>query len=141
MAAVVMVAWVHIPVENRDRLFDHVRSHLALPTVPIVHVALESGAGSFIGQRLELEPDGLHLQLLSYKRRKNRGLSQHGSLYTDLDLIFLALGGISITLLAKVYYILSRYYFLLCGITFVVVSETAKRISSKWSDTFLTGDG
>ncbi|GKD93668.1 hypothetical protein Tco_1373505 [Tanacetum coccineum] len=30
------------------RLFDHVRSHLALPTLPIVQVTLASGAASFI---------------------------------------------------------------------------------------------
>ncbi|GKC84680.1 hemerythrin/HHE cation-binding motif-containing protein [Tanacetum coccineum] len=30
------------------RFFDHVRSHLALPTLPIVQVTLASGAASFI---------------------------------------------------------------------------------------------
>ncbi|GKA94182.1 hypothetical protein Tco_0816168 [Tanacetum coccineum] len=98
-----------------DRFFDHARSHLALPTVPIV--ALASG--------LELEPDGLHLQLLSYK-----GIIATWLTHTDLELTFIVLGGVSITLLSKVYCILSRYCFLLRGITFVVVLETAKRIGS-----------
>ncbi|GJW80041.1 hypothetical protein Tco_0144016 [Tanacetum coccineum] len=84
MAAVVMVAWVRIPFENRDKLFDHVRSHLALPTVPIV--ALESVDSTW----LELEPDGLHLQLLSYKGIVAARLTLYRAYSTD-KLTFLAL--------------------------------------------------
>ncbi|GJZ14705.1 hypothetical protein Tco_0550382 [Tanacetum coccineum] len=107
-----------------DRFFDHARSHLALPTVPIVALASGAGAGA--------DTDGLHYPIVVLQ-----GIVATWLTHTDLELTFIALGGVSITLLSKVYCILSRYCFLLRGITFVVVSETAKRISSKWSDTFL----
>ncbi|KAI3726647.1 hypothetical protein L1987_66446 [Smallanthus sonchifolius] len=63
-----------------ERFFDHVRSDLLLPTLPIIQVALASGAGSYVekvreaqlgmwlvnlrtidAKGLGLEPDGLHL--------------------------------------------------------------------------------
>ncbi|KAI3785448.1 hypothetical protein L1987_44566 [Smallanthus sonchifolius] len=63
-----------------ERFFDHVRSELLLPTLPIIQVALASGAGSYVekvreaqlgmwlvnlrtidAKGLGLEPDGLHL--------------------------------------------------------------------------------
>ncbi|GJZ54140.1 hypothetical protein Tco_0609025 [Tanacetum coccineum] len=109
----------------------HVVVQVALASVDATNEFMDNG----FQQGLELEPDGLHLQLLSYK-----GIIATWLTHTDLELTFIALGGVSITLLSKVYCILSRYYFLLRGITFVVVSETAKRISSKWSDAFLMGD-
>ncbi|PWA28182.1 SGNH hydrolase-type esterase domain-containing protein [Artemisia annua] len=79
-----------------ERFFDHVRSDLGLPTLPIVQVALASGAGPFIGRVREaqlgmwqvnlwtvdakglgLEPDRLHLttpsQLLRRARVARRG--------------------------------------------------------------------
>ncbi|KAJ0754629.1 putative acetylxylan esterase [Helianthus annuus] len=63
-----------------ERFFDHVRLDLQLPTLPIIQVALASGAGSYVekvreaqlgmwlvnlrtvdAKGLGLEPDGLHL--------------------------------------------------------------------------------
>ncbi|GJV26307.1 hypothetical protein Tco_1379002 [Tanacetum coccineum] len=76
---------------NTTWFFDHARSHLALPTVPIVALASVDSTG------LELEPDGLHLQLLSYKGIVATLLTLYRS-----ELTFIALGGVSITLLSKV---------------------------------------
>ncbi|GJV48437.1 hypothetical protein Tco_1438649 [Tanacetum coccineum] len=81
-----------------DRFFDHVLSHIALPTMPIVQVALAS-----VDATNEFMDNGFHRARAS-------------TIWTAPTIVVLQ-----------------------GGITFVVVSETAKRISSKWSDKFLTG--